>query len=68
MQQLMKPFVLIAAAALLLAGCQSKRDTCAWWGARQMSDQEAVKALGLKPAGRIDDEINVRVFCRYYKS
>ena len=61
----MKLFVLIAAAALLLAGCQSKRDTCALWKGDQISEEEAVKRLGLKPDTYWQYVDN---YCDFYKS
>ena len=40
----MKPFVLIAAAALLVTGCQSKKEICANWVAGDAYTYE----MGLK--------------------
>lgn len=77
----MKPFVLIAAAALLLAGCQSKKEICANWYAADQANIDDLKQqrkdarqvhgkLGIKHRVKEDYEawIQVASYCSYYKS
>ena len=59
----------IVGAVLLLAGpaqafWADKRKVCATWSARQMSDREAAKKLGMKP-----DSASWQIgnFCDFYK-
>ena len=64
----MKPFVLIAAAALLLTGCQSKREICAKWAADEISTTQAKKKLGITGSDRAFSGMNkVYEYCRYYR-
>jgi len=63
----MKRIVLIAAAGLLLAGCQSKREICAKWAAKQINTTDAMKALGLKGPERSGSGNTVGNYCRYYR-
>ena len=69
----MKPFVLIAAAALLLTGCQSKKEICAGFSVGNLEWQykNASKyrnQLGIKTPieGHAYDQ--VYSFCEWYKS
>ena len=61
----MKPFVLIAAAALLLTGCQSKKEICAKFEGEQITEAEATKKLSLKADSTWDE---IHSYCQYYKS
>ena len=64
----MKPFVLIAAAALLLTGCQSKREICAKWSADEISTTQAKKKLGITGSDRgFSGNNKVYDYCRYYR-
>ena len=60
----MKLFVLIAAAALLLVGCQSKKEICAKWSADQITEAEAIKKLSLKADTKGHEIYN---YCQYYQ-
>ena len=64
----MKRIVLIAAAGLLLAGCQSKREICAKWAADEISTTQAKKKLGITGTDRAFNGMNkVYEYCRYYR-
>ena len=61
--------LVIVGAVLLLAGPAQafwvdKRNVCATWSARQMSDREAAKKLGMK---QDSSGGQIAVFCSYYK-
>lgn len=60
----MKRIAFIAAAALLLTGCQSKKEICARLSANEMTYPEARSKLGLKPEGVFTE---VDMYCQYYK-
>ena len=64
-QALMRALAIIAASALLLAACQSKRETCALWRGDQIDNAEAIKRLGLKPGTYWSFVEN---YCEFYKS
>ena len=64
-QAAMRALVVIAASTLLLAACQSKRDTCALWRGDQIDNAEAIKRLGLKPDTYWTF---VESYCEFYKS
>ena len=61
----MRALAVIAATALLLAACQSKRETCALWRGDQIDNAEAIKRLGLKPDTYWTF---VESYCEFYKS
>lgn len=44
----MKPIALVAAAAALLAGCQSSQEFCAQYKAGDAKNAQALKKLGMK--------------------
>ena len=64
----MKRIALIAAAALLLTGCQSKREICAKWAAEEISTAQARKKLGITGSFRgFSGNNKVYDYCRYYR-
>jgi PBP1b-binding outer membrane lipoprotein LpoB len=64
----MKRIVLIAAAALLLTGCQSKKEICAKWSADEISTTQAKKKLGITGSDRAwNGQSKVGNYCRYYR-
>ena len=63
----MNRFLLLAQTAVLLSGCQSKRDICADAAAYQISSSEAMKKLGLKDDGTGKNAIVGR-YCAFYKN
>ena len=59
----MKAFSVLLIAALLLAGCESKREICAKaMSGEYMNHYNVAKKLGIKNAQ------NVRKYCMYYKN
>ena len=69
----MKPFVLIAAAALLVTGCQSKKEICANWvagdGYRIENAMEYQRKLGINNPAETKEgaERKVWSYCEYLK-
>jgi PBP1b-binding outer membrane lipoprotein LpoB len=64
----MKRIVLIAAAALLLTGCQSKKEICAKWSADEISTTQAKKKLGITGSDRgFSGNNKVYDYCMYYR-
>jgi len=52
--------LLIGVVVTLVAGCESKKETCAKWAARQITVLEAEKRLGIKNG--------IVGYCAYYKN
>ena len=64
----MRKLLLLLPLISLLTACQSKKEICALREARQITNEEAFKKLGLEL--RDDDGINWTIFhkyCSYYK-
>lgn len=67
----MKPFVLIAAAALLVTGCQSKKEICANWVAGDAYTYEMglkyQRKLGINNPSKTQDGAQDKVwsYCQY---
>ncbi len=63
------PIAAVALVSMLLVSCESKREICAQWRAKQFSTRTAVEKLGLKKgttkyglnAGHVAD------YCAFYK-
>ena len=62
----MNRLLLLAIAAGLLSGCQSRRDICAQYAGGNLNAQEAAKRLGLETKAWINNRISSH--CEFYKN